>query len=287
MEKDQDLANALKLCKSKEMFFAFIPKGPSDGKLIIAKKKIPAKDIAAAKKEIGGAKPITGKCSGALGEMVFETASAPPGTLAKAIAAVAKKYASVAVKATCKKSEKLAAEEDDTDAEDTSMSAADLEAQLEELDAPVDETDEEEELEDEEEEDEEEEDSEDEDSEDADEEEEESDEEEEEQTAADLSEWKSALQNATNELKELAKKVVGTRHDSAKGVLGEINAIIKDMSKLPSNPTNEQIESHQAYISQHDGIAAAEEFPGEFHTLSIREKLMKALDKAKKSAANA
>ena len=95
------------------------------------------------------------------------------------------------------------------------------------------------------------------------------------------------MQQATNDLKELAKKVAGTRHDSAKGVLGEINAIIKDMGKLPANPTPEQIDSHAAYISQHDGIAAAEEFPGEFHTMSIREKLMKALDKAKKSAANA
>jgi hypothetical protein len=104
---------------------------------------------------------------------------------------------------------------------------------------------------------------------------------------ADLSEWKAAVEHAATQLKELAKKVAGTRHESAKGVLGEINGIIKDISKLPANPTNEQIESHQAFLSSHDGIAAAEEFPGEFHDLKIREKLIKALNAAKKSTANA
>jgi WD40 repeat protein len=53
---DAELTTALKQAKSKKMFFALVPKG-AEGKLIVAKKKILPKEIAEAKKEIGGGLP--------------------------------------------------------------------------------------------------------------------------------------------------------------------------------------------------------------------------------------
>jgi hypothetical protein len=87
---DAELLTALKLAKSKKMFFAFIPKG-SEGKLIVSRKRIPPKAITDAKKEIGGGPPVTGKCIGPLDGMVFEVAKAPAPTLGAAIKKVAKR----------------------------------------------------------------------------------------------------------------------------------------------------------------------------------------------------
>src|SRR5262245_56041546 len=78
------------MAKSKKMFFAFIPKG-ADGKLIVSKKRIPPKEIAEAKKEIGGGTPIIGKCFGPLAGMVFQVVKQAPATLAPAIKKVAKR----------------------------------------------------------------------------------------------------------------------------------------------------------------------------------------------------
>ena len=66
---DEALAAAIKAAKGKPMYFAFIPKGTADGKLIVAKAKIPPAVIAAAKKELGGGTPVTGKCVGPASEI--------------------------------------------------------------------------------------------------------------------------------------------------------------------------------------------------------------------------
>jgi hypothetical protein len=87
---DADLAVALKQAKSKNMFFAFVPKG-SDGKLIVSKTKIPPKEIAEAKKEIGGGTPVTGKCFGDGGTMVFQVAKPAAPTLGPALKKVVKR----------------------------------------------------------------------------------------------------------------------------------------------------------------------------------------------------
>ena len=87
---DADLTAGLKKAKGAEMFFAFVPKG-TDGKLIISKAKIPPKDIADAKKEIGGGTPVLGKCYGDGRTMVFEVAKAAPPALVAAIKKVAKR----------------------------------------------------------------------------------------------------------------------------------------------------------------------------------------------------
>src|SRR5262245_13636649 len=89
---DTELLTALKQAKSKKMFFAFIPKGGSDGHLIVSKVKIPPKQIAEAKKKHGGGAPVTGKCSGGdNGTMLFQVAKAAPPALAAAVKKVAKR----------------------------------------------------------------------------------------------------------------------------------------------------------------------------------------------------
>jgi hypothetical protein len=89
---DAELTAALKQAKSKKMFFAFIPKGGSDGQLIVSKAKIPAKPIADAKKEIGGGNAVTGKCFGGDGgAMLFQVAKPASPALAAAVKKVAKR----------------------------------------------------------------------------------------------------------------------------------------------------------------------------------------------------
>jgi Putative peptidoglycan binding domain len=77
---DATLMAALKQAKSKKMFFAFVPKG-ADGKLIVSKAKIPAKQVAEAKKEIGGGTAITGKCFGDGNTMIFQVVKAAPSNM--------------------------------------------------------------------------------------------------------------------------------------------------------------------------------------------------------------
>jgi hypothetical protein len=92
---DATLAAGLKQAKSKKMFFAFVGKG-TDGKLIVSRTKVPAKDIAAAKKETGGSVAVTGKCFGDGGSnMVFLVAKPAAATLGAALKKVAHRDAGV------------------------------------------------------------------------------------------------------------------------------------------------------------------------------------------------
>jgi hypothetical protein len=87
---EANLTMAIKQAKSKKMFFAFVPKG-SEGKLLVSKTKIPPKEIADAKKEIGGGAPVTGKCFGDGSGMVFQVAKQAAPTLAPALKKVVKR----------------------------------------------------------------------------------------------------------------------------------------------------------------------------------------------------
>src|SRR5438128_1960826 len=92
---DADLVAALKMAKGgKKMFFAFVPKGGSDGQLIVSKMKIPPKQVADTKKQIGGGSPVTGKCfAGDGGVMVFQVAKAAPPAMVGAVKKVVKRDA--------------------------------------------------------------------------------------------------------------------------------------------------------------------------------------------------
>ncbi len=94
---DAELKAALNLAKSKKMFFAFIPKGGSDGKLIVSKVKISPKQIADAKKEIGGGTAVTGKCFSDGKTMVFQVAKAAPGTMGATLKKVSQRDAGLTI----------------------------------------------------------------------------------------------------------------------------------------------------------------------------------------------
>jgi len=116
---DTDLLDGLKRAKSKKMFFAFIPKG-ADGKLIVSMKKIPAKEIAEAKKEIGGGTPVTGKCIGPVNNLVFYTAKQAAPTVAAAVKKVVKRDAGLTVVPDFQ----VAADADAEETQDTGAAAA-------------------------------------------------------------------------------------------------------------------------------------------------------------------
>jgi hypothetical protein len=96
-EIDKDLAEGLKQAKARKMFFAFVPKGGSDGKLLLSKAKVPAKQIAEAKKEIGGGNAVTGKCLGPLNALVFQVVKPAAPALAALIKKVVKRDAGLVV----------------------------------------------------------------------------------------------------------------------------------------------------------------------------------------------
>jgi hypothetical protein len=94
--KDDNLRKALREAESKKMYFVFIPKG-SEGKLIVAKSKIPSRDIAQLKKETAGGTPVAGKCFGPLAELTFQIGTEPPPALSAAIDRVAHRDAGLTI----------------------------------------------------------------------------------------------------------------------------------------------------------------------------------------------
>jgi hypothetical protein len=97
--------------------------------------------------------------------------------------------------------------------------------------------------------------------------------------APDLAPWQTARQNAINDLKALASKVVSTKHGSAAGVVKEIQSII---TRLPANPAPNDLDKLEDFVRNDETITAAEEVPSHFHELDIREPLLKALGTLKK-----
>jgi hypothetical protein len=225
---DAELVTALKQAKGKKMFFAFIPKG-AEGKLIVSKKKIPPKEIAEAKKEIGGGNPITGKCFGPLADMVFTVAKEPSPTVGAALKKVAKRETGLVVVPSFQLASDADAEEEESGAEsEQSATAAPAAEAPDEAPAEVD-----------------------------------------------FGPWQAARQTAITDLRALAAKVAATKHGTAAGVIKEIQSII---SKLPSNPKPNEIDKVEDFVRNDDTITAAEEVPGHFHNVSIREPLLKALE---------
>ena len=94
--EDAELVSGLKLAKSKDMYFAFFLKG-SDGKLIVSRSKIPATELEAAKKEIGGGNLVEGTVKGPTNEMVFKVAKPPSPKLADALKKVVKRDAGITI----------------------------------------------------------------------------------------------------------------------------------------------------------------------------------------------
>jgi hypothetical protein len=82
MPGDQaELASLLKKAKSGTMSFAFLAKG-TEGRLLLDRKKVSAKEISEAKKELGGGTVYKGRVQGEEGSLVFELGKEAPGSLA-------------------------------------------------------------------------------------------------------------------------------------------------------------------------------------------------------------
>lgn len=244
----EDLVTAIKQAKSKKMYFAFIPKG-GEGKLLVSKAKIKGKDIAAAKKEIGGGSAVIGKCTGPLDDLVFEVAKEYPNSLCAAIKKAAKKDCGLNIFPSFKVSGDAEEGDEDEAGDDTGAEApktpaaseappADVDAKEEapaDEDAPA--------------------------------------------PALDLGPWQAARQKAVTGLKALAAKVAATKHDTAAGVVKEISGII---AKLPANPAPRDIDQLEAFLKNDETLAAAEDMPDEFHNQDIRQPLLDALASLKK-----
>ncbi len=92
-----DLAAALKQAKSSKMHFVLILKGTADGALLVAKSKIGATEIAAAKAKSGGTKVVAGVCQVEDEHLVFETDEDPGAQWEKAVKDIAKRDAGLAI----------------------------------------------------------------------------------------------------------------------------------------------------------------------------------------------
>jgi hypothetical protein len=95
MAKDQaQLVAALKQARTTPMSFAFVAKG-NEGRLLLDKKKVPPKDAADTKKELGGGNIFKGRCLTEDGVLVFEVPKEPPGNLAALLKKIIKSDASL------------------------------------------------------------------------------------------------------------------------------------------------------------------------------------------------
>jgi hypothetical protein len=111
------LTNALKLAKTKPMFFAFVAKG-NEGRLLLDPKKVSPKDLAEAKKECGGGAIFKGRTVHEEGELIFEVAKEPPGTLAALIKKVIKTDAAMTLNVTIRVNAELESEEGEHESEE-------------------------------------------------------------------------------------------------------------------------------------------------------------------------
>jgi hypothetical protein len=196
-----DLTAAIKMAKGKKMRFAFVLKG-SDGKLILSKAKIPPKQIAEARSEMGGGTLVTGKCSGPLNNLVFQVVKPPPSTLAAALKKVIKSEAGL----TTAPEVQLAADADAEEPEDGVGAAASAAAPAASATAapaqapPLP------------------------------------------RAALNLGPWQAARQEVITGLKDLAKKVVGIKHGNAAAVLKELNYIMAKLPASPAADELDKLE---------------------------------------------
>jgi hypothetical protein len=107
---DLKLATALKQAKTTPMFFVVVSKG-ADGKLLVDRKKIGAKEAAEAKKDCGGGIVYMGRCKGEEGKLIFEMGKEAPATLTALTKKLIKQTAGLTLDVEYRVAADLAAEE--------------------------------------------------------------------------------------------------------------------------------------------------------------------------------
>jgi len=95
---DDKLAAALKQASRTPMNFAFVAKGSTQGKLVVSRTRLTAKEVAEAKRAAGHGKLFRGRCIGKDGKLVFETAQEPPPTLDNQLRRIIKDQAGLTFK---------------------------------------------------------------------------------------------------------------------------------------------------------------------------------------------
>src|SRR4051812_29045803 len=110
MAADPKLTSTLRDALKKPISFAFVANG-NDGSLLADKKKVPAAEATAARKELGGGTIIKGRCVGENGTLVFEVGKQPPATLAALIKKIIKRDAGLTHPVEIRVAADLAAEE--------------------------------------------------------------------------------------------------------------------------------------------------------------------------------
>jgi hypothetical protein len=108
---DPQLATALKQAKTVPQCFAFVAKGASEGKLLLARKSVPAREVADARKALGGGLIFRGRCGGDDGKLVFEVPKEPPSTLANQLRALIRREAGLTLPVEVRAASDLADEE--------------------------------------------------------------------------------------------------------------------------------------------------------------------------------
>ncbi len=99
---ESELAANIKTAKTKRMYFAFVPKGGSDGALVLAKTKISPVMIGEAKTRSGGTQVVKGACFGEDGKLVFEMGKEAPATMEAALKKVIQRDAGIAMHCICR-----------------------------------------------------------------------------------------------------------------------------------------------------------------------------------------
>jgi hypothetical protein len=115
-EIDAKLLAALKLARRMPMNFAFVAKGPNQGKLLVSKKRLTASEVAAARKAAGGGKVFRGRCFGEDNKLIFELPKEPPTTLHKQLRNIITHAAGLILRVEARLAAELVAEDDDDEA---------------------------------------------------------------------------------------------------------------------------------------------------------------------------
>ncbi len=114
-EVDTKLAQFLRQAKSKPHYFALVAKGSADGVLIVDRKAVGGKQIAAAKLESGGTIVYKGKVFGEEGATVFELKNAPPGSLPRQLKTIIARDAGLKLTVVARQATNPDENEDDDD----------------------------------------------------------------------------------------------------------------------------------------------------------------------------
>jgi len=94
-----------------------------------------------------------------------------------------------------------------------------------------------------------------------------------------MASWKAARERVVAQITAVARNVAATGDPDARGVIIELQSIVKNLTAEPRTP--QSVAELLRYLDTDDVIVAAEEVPPRFGVLEIREPLVKLLQSAR------